>query len=325
VWPESVDCGPVTDPASCAVAVEAALGETGYSRSQVVAAVIEPRAQFRGCPGNVACVEPTVITLIGSDGEELETIVLKESPLGVWGPYPRLFEEDLADVSFESERPTAVCGQDPSDAYAGGPRSQIYCHDGLALGFRALRTQMPAIERLYLQHGACTAVPCTQAELDTVAVIGWLGNVAYSVGITSDPYRISVPIPGATADWPAASSSVAPPLARPSIDGASRAIRTREPYPYCGRTTRNPFLGTSKERPSDAETVWAINRCFFDGVLDGRPVEMIEITAVTRQPVLLRFDGDGFITRYIRTDGVGLWRREEFVVVLNASVFNGLE
>ncbi len=232
-------------------------------------------------------------------------------------PIAKLVEEDLPNFSLEDERPTAVCDQDPSDAYADGRRSPIFCYDGLDLGFRALRTRMPSVERLYLHRGACAAIPCTPVELDKVEVIGWHGTDAYTVLISSDPSFITVPVEGAAAEWPTAASSSAPAVDRPAISGGAREVNRREPYPHCGRE-RSARSGQSSERKFE------INRCFFDGVLDGRPVEMIMITDVTHEPVLLRFDGHGFVTRYMQYGTPEDWYRDEGPVILGGSVFFGL-
>ena len=83
----SVDCGPITDPKSCASAVQVALQLTKVPRSTVVSILIEPRS-FDGCPSSVTCLVPTVVKLLNADGTELETILLAEFPDGVWGGYP---------------------------------------------------------------------------------------------------------------------------------------------------------------------------------------------------------------------------------------------
>jgi hypothetical protein len=73
----------------------------------------------------------------------------------------------------------------------------------------------------------------------------------------------------------------------------------------------------------------AVNRCFFDGMLQGRPVEMVMITDVTRQPVVFRFDGSGFVTRYMQEGGDGstsrAWYRRDGCEILGSSVYWGLE
>jgi hypothetical protein len=239
-----------------------------------------------------------------------------------------LSEEELAPVSLEDERPTAICDTEPRTSDRAAPQSHILCYDGLEEGLRALRTRLASVDLLYLRYGPCAAVPCTQGEVDTIEVIGWSGNTASSVVITYEPRTITIPSDGASKDWPSASSSKPPPVARPSIAGAAKEMQARTPYPFCGRTTRNPVLGTPTERPGDSDQVWAINRCFFDGIFAERPVEMIEITAVTRQPVLLRFDGSGFVTRYISkgvaSNGSPKWYRNEGPIIVNSSVFFGL-
>lgn len=242
---------------------------------------------------------------------------------------PLMSEDELADVSVDAERPTAICDQDPSDARVDGPKSLIDCSGGLQYGFRALRTRLGSIDRLYLHRGSCAAVPCTPEELDVVSVIGWHGSDAYSVVITADPEGVTVstitaPIAGALAAWPKASSSVPPRVARPSIPGAPHELRRRAPYPYCGR--EKP-VGVAADQPGDYELGLEINRCFIDGVLEGRPVEMIVITAVTRQPVVLRFDGSGFVTQYMQIEGTASmppgWYRREGCITLERFVYFG--
>jgi len=196
--------------------------------------------------------------------------------------------EDLADVDLYVERPTAVCDGDPNIAFLDAPESSIDCYNGLRFGFRAIRTQLAAVDRLYLYRRPCAALPCAQHELDTVDVIGWQGDSAFSVTMTGDYSRMTAPAPGAIAPWPSASSSIPPPIARPAIDGAPKAIRRREPYPYCGR--QQPV-----ESGQPGERQVEINRCFIDGVLEARPVEMVLIPEVIREPIVIRFDGSGFV------------------------------
>jgi len=204
-------------------------------------------------------------------------------------PTVHLFgEEDLADVDLYVERPTAVCDGDPNIAFLNAPESNIDCYNGLRFGFRAIRTQLASVDRLYLYRRPCAALPCTQHELDTVDVIGWQGESAFSVTMTGVYSTMTAPASGAAAPWPNASSSIPPSIARPTIDGAPRAIRLREPYPYCGR--QQPVdSGQTTERQVE------INRCFIDGVLEARPVEMVFIPDVVREPILIRFDGSGFV------------------------------
>jgi hypothetical protein len=171
---------------------------------------------------------------------------------------------------------------------------------------------MPSVDRLYLYRRPCAVLPCTQTELDTVDVIGWAGDDAFSVTITEEPFTLTVPFDGAIAPWPQASSSIPPPVSRLAIEGASREIRRREPYPYCGR-----------ERPHDsgqpAERRLEINRCFIDGVLEGRPVEMVFIPDVIREPVVMRFDGSGFIVVWSARQA-----SRETCITLGTSVYFGL-
>jgi hypothetical protein len=200
----------------------------------------------------------------------------------------------IADVDLRVERPTAVCDGNPNIAFLGAPESSIACDTGLGLGFRALRVDMPAIDRLYLHRRPCAALPCTQYELDVVDVIGWLGERAMTVTIVEG--QLTFPLDGAVAAWPAASTSVPPPIDRPLIKGAPREIARREPYPYCGR--QQP---TDSGQPDQRRV--EINRCFIDGVLDGRPVEMVFIPEVIREPILFRFSGRGFVDAWSARNG----------------------
>ena len=83
-----VDCGPITDPRSCASVVEAALGLTTVPKSNVASIVIEPRQPSNGCPSGITCLVPTVVKLLNVAGAELDTILLGEDPNGVWSGYP---------------------------------------------------------------------------------------------------------------------------------------------------------------------------------------------------------------------------------------------
>jgi hypothetical protein len=219
--------------------------------------------------------------------------------------------EDLADVDLYDERPTAVCDGDPNNAFLDAPESDIDCCNGLRFGFRAIRTRLASVDRLYLHRRSCAALPCTRLELDTVDVIGWKSDNAVSVTMTGAYDRITAPVEGAIAPWPSASSSTSPPIARPAIEGAPTAIRRREPFPYCGRQ-RPVDSGQSGERQVE------INRCFIDGVLEARPVEMVFVPEVIREPILIRFDGTGFVEVWSARQG-----RRETCITLPAWVYFG--
>lgn len=230
-----------------------------------------------------------------------------------------LDDEALADVHLQDSGATAVCDPDPS---AFG---DVFCSDGLEWGLRALRTVMPSVDRLYLNRPACASGTCTPEDVNIVRVIGWIGDDAHTVFLDGDNSTVTVPVPGAAALWPLATSSVPPPIFRPSIKNAATEIHRREPYPYCGRAMP---IGLVDDTPAEVERYRAINTCFLDGVLDGRPVEMIEITAVTEKPALFRFDGQGPVLRYLEsTEGTAArrWYRAEGPVILGSSVLFGLE
>ena len=197
---------------------------------------------------------------------------------------PLLDLETLPVVHLEDSGATSICDLDPS---AFG---DVFCYDGLDFGHRALRTVMASIDRLYLNRPACAGGACIPDEVNRVRVIGWSGDEAYSVLIDWDDSTITVPTAGAAAPWPSASSSLAPPIRRPSFDNVPAEIRQRESYPFCGRAKP---IGFRDDKPEVVARVYAINRCFFDAVLDGRPAEMIHITAVTEQPALFRFGDRG--------------------------------
>lgn len=237
-------------------------------------------------------------------------------------PISLIDESDLSDASLDAERPTGICDPEPRTANPDAGDSQVFCSDALELGFRALRTVLPSIDRLYLDRQTCAAVPSTPRELDEVRVVGWLANEAYTVVIDWNDSTITKPTPGASSPWPSATSSVAPPVARPPIVGAPREVRRREPFPFCGRAKP---LGFGRDEPGDYERVLEINRCFYDGVLQGRPVEMILITDVTREPAILRFDGTGFVSRYMQEGDHAdrRWYRRDGTLILGSSVYHG--
>jgi hypothetical protein len=226
-------------------------------------------------------------------------------------PVPLLHQEDLPVVELEDSGAIAVCDPDPS---AFG---DVFCYDGLRLGLRALRTLVPKVDRLYLNRPGCAAGSCIPDQVNKVRVIGWVGADAFTVFIDWDESAITEPVPGAPVAWPAAKSSIAPPVARPSIEGAPREVREREAHPFCGRA-----------KPGDNERELAISACFFDAVLEARPVEMIVITDITRTPAIFRFDGQGMVVRYMeyhddRFNSRG-WHRAEGPVSLGHSVYHGL-
>ena len=261
-----------------------------------------------------ACDPMPTVTPTATVPDTPSATLLPSEPPPTPSPAPTMAlmqEEDIARVDLLDERPTAVCDENPNLPFIDAPEPWT-CYNGLQLGFRALRTRMPSINRLYLHRRPCAALPCTQSELDTVDVIGWLGDDAFSVTITEEPFTLTVPFAGAIAPWPSASSSVPPPVARPPIEGSSSEIRSREPYPYCGR-----------ERPHDsgqpAERKLEINRCFIDAVLEGRPAEMVLIPDVIREPVVIRFDGRGVVAWSTRRSGWETWT----CVTLGNSVYVG--
>ena len=232
---------------------------------------------------------------------------------------PLLDLDALPAVSLEDADATAICDPDPS---AFG---DVFCYDGLELGHRALRTVMTSVDRLYLNRPACASGICIPDQVNRVRVIGWSGDEAYTVLMDWDANTITVPIPSAAAAWPAAISSIAPAVRRPSLDNAPAEIANREPYPFCGRAQP---IGLRSDTPEKVARVNAINSCFFDGVLAGRPVEMIEITAITEQPAMFRFGGPGPVIRYLeKREGPIVkrgWYRAEGPIVLGGSVYWGI-
>jgi hypothetical protein len=225
--------------------------------------------------------------------------------------------ETLPNVQLEESAATAICDPDPS---AFG---DVFCEDGLRLGFRALRTAMSSIDRLYLHRPACASGVCVPEEVNRVRVLGWSGSEAFTILIDWDANTITVPVAGAAVPWPSATVSVPPDVRRPKIESAPPEIARREPYPFCGRAKP---IGFVDDEPGDVEAVEAINVCFFDAVLDGRPVEMIDISAVSRQPTLLRFHGFGRVVRYQQEGNPSdeAWFRREGWLVLARTVNGGL-
>jgi hypothetical protein len=63
-------------------------------------------------------------------------------------------------------------------------------------------------------------------------------------------------------------------------------------------------------------------------VLEGRPVEMIDITAVAEQPALFRFGGQGPVIRYLEQgedhSGRPGWYRAAGPIILGGSVYFSL-
>jgi hypothetical protein len=179
---------------------------------------------------------------------------------------------------------------------------------------------MPSIDRLYLNRPACATGVCVPEEVSRVRVIGWSGPEAFTVTMDWDANTITVPAPGAAAAWPSATSSIAPSIRRPSLDDVPREIREREPYPFCGRAQP---IGFQDDTPEDVARVRDINSCFFDGVLEARPVEMIDVSAVTRDPAIFRFDGRGRVVRFeLEGDSPGRgWVRREGWLILGGTVY----
>ena len=84
----TIDCGPISDAASCDAAVEAALRFSKVPRVRVASVIfVDPAGAT--CPGRAAtCRYPTTVRLLGLGGTYLDTVLLAETGPGVWEPYP---------------------------------------------------------------------------------------------------------------------------------------------------------------------------------------------------------------------------------------------
>lgn len=194
---------------------------------------------------------------------------------------------------------TVVCDPDPDQALPRGGASQLFCADTARLGIRAMATLTgQPVSRIYIQRPVCPALPCFDAELDSATVTAWTD--AGSTSFAFDIRQLTIPTPTAdpAARWPSLSMA-APSVDRPVFKGAPHVLATRTPYPFCGTTT--------DQGPPD------IANCFLSGVLEGRPVEMVDRSFGIEGGMVIsiyRFDGAGAIHsivsvehRWIRVDG----------------------
>lgn len=257
----------------------------------------------RAVQGRLASLVAAILIVVGGcvapEPSRPATLYPSESPQpsastdtsqGPPQPTP-LDPDDLPEASLEIEMATAICDPEQSDLDINAGESLVPCYDGLVVGLRALKTSIEDIERLYLQRPRCASTPCTTEELSTVTVTGWSDGVATSVVIDWEQNRIRPPVTDLEAEWPRPSSTLAPPVAKPEIDGAPRYVRKREPLPFCGN--------------ADEDRAAAM-QCFRDAVLDNRPAEMLESFDVGGGTQVFRFAGQGLVSRYAMFGSV--WR-----------------
>lgn len=205
--------------------------------------------------------------------------------------------EDLPNASLSDEGATLICDPEANQLHPDAGDTVILCYDGLLLGLRALRTAVPTVERLYLRRQTCAQVPCSASELSVVQVTGWANGSALTTTIDAQAQSVTVPFPDVSVAWPTVASD-APPVERPVIDGAPGELVHRDPYPFCGDATKDVSAAT----------------CFLAAVLAARPAELWDLAAVAQTRFVLRFDGQGLVTRYReRNEG---WVRERGSVVL---------
>lgn len=235
----------------------------------------------------VACTAPLPSTSTSPGPTVTPTVAPTAAPSAAASPsapQPTLLDPDnLPTASLEGEGATAVCDAEQSDADPSAGESLVVCYDGLVLGLRALKTREINVDRLYLRRPVCASSPCTPEELATVTVTGWTGETALSVEIDWEHNRITPPQVDTDVNWPAPTTTEGPGIAKPQVKGAPTLVRDRESLPYCGNT-------------EDARE--AAMQCFRDAVLDGRPAEMLEPFDVSGGIQILRFDGQGLVTRY---------------------------
>jgi hypothetical protein len=215
-------------------------------------------------------------------------------------------------IELASVGATALCDGEPSQGNGEAGESLIKCSDGLAFAVVAIRTVTPeAVRRLYLQRPACATVPCTEDELSTARVGAWTATRTFSVQLDARLGTVPVPVEGNDAAWPRPGISAAPRVARPSFKGAPHEVAERDPYPFCGQAEfREPV----------------VLACFRDGVLVGRPVEMVARLHGTEGADLLeirRYAGSGPLIGYQHDQTVGqdgraanIWRRDAGAMIL---------
>lgn len=228
-------------------------------------------------------------------------------------PSPLLAIADLPRVELADIDATAVCDPYPNQANIDAGQSTIICSEGLELAFRAVRavTEDP-VGRLYLHRPTCASLPCTADELSTAEVTAWTPTRALSVRLDSRLAFVSEPLADEDAVWPPAGNGPNPAVKRPSITGAPREVRDRDPYPFCGMAE----IGDPPQ----------VLGCFRDAVLAGRRAEMIQRLFGTEGGELLviyRYDGQGRLVAYEHNQTVGgdgqtadTWRRAEGAMIL---------
>lgn len=219
--------------------------------------------------------------------------------------------ETLPAATFDPATLTAVCDPALGDAAPDDSVPSISCAGGLLLGLRALSaTGLESPTRLYLQRQGCSAFPCTDAEINTAAVIAWNSTGIFRVDLDSRLETVSAPYADPTASWPEGGDTPELEPARPALPGTPTELTDREPYPFCGSedvATYEPGL---------------VSRCFRDEVLAGRRVEYVLQTSSTEgTPVtwLYRYAGQGAIMRWVGEDGT--WTRQEGSLVLGLSSY----
>lgn len=253
--------------------------------------------------GSAGCTPPTPTSYASPSLPATQPVASGVAPSGPLSPAPSplmyLDPEALPSVELEDEDATSICDPDASQVDADAGATVVGCYDGTLFGLRALRMSLDGVERIYLRRTPCARIPCTRDELSIVVVTGWAGDEAWST--TIDWTRsITVPQLDPSATWPSGTTNAAPPVERPQVPGAPRAIRDREPYPYCGEATE----GGGPE----------VGACFRTLLLDGRPVEMLERSPVTGNLTVLRFAGRGLIIGFKETDNG--WVRDGGSMVL---------
>ena len=229
----------------------------------------------RGAPG--PSMRPTAVPSATNPPAASATPI---PDLGSAGPVP------LARVLLVCE----LWGEDP-------PPTAIGCRDGASLALAALGPDRASgVNRLDVAFGSScsTSGACLDRRPDVVVVTARVGSLANAatVRVARDPTGELTAWPATAVDLPPDPPLDPPPAAAPAIDGATAAIRDREPLPFCG------------DEDATAGTFDTVARqCFLDGIRAGIPVELISRSASTEgDPVLTlyRWTGTGSVAKAVR-------------------------
>jgi hypothetical protein len=203
---------------------------------------------------------------------------------------------------------TGICDPEPTQAFAGGPETHLFCSDTLLLGLRAFATvTSEPIVRLYLRRPVCyEGASCPDELLETGTVTGWTADGAFTIDVDSRLTTITNPTTDDSTAWPIRGSAPSPETERPLVANAPESVTNRMPYPFCGHLEFG--------QPP------AVSNCFLGAVLGNRTAEVIETQYGMEGgefTTVYRFDGHGTVALFRETENA--WRAYVGGLALNPS------